>query len=168
LTETFVIFEADTGSFGLNIQNVVSIEKVTEVSAIPSMPDFVTGIVNIRGQVIPVVDLSSLLFNRPLELDEHTRFIVVETNDWLIAFTVGKTNEILDLDDNQISPIASLGIANQKLFKGVSLQENRIIMILDVEQLLSSINDPDLIRKQIADLNHSNLVDRNIENEVLT
>ncbi|OMP66436.1 chemotaxis protein CheW [Domibacillus epiphyticus] len=70
MQDTLVLFNVKKGSFGLPINHVVSIEKISEISRIPNMPEYMLGIVNIRGQIIPVIDMSNLLFNQKNEIVE--------------------------------------------------------------------------------------------------
>lgn len=139
MKDTFVLFNGEKGLFGMNIHNVVSIEKVTELSNVPEMPEYMVGMVNIRGQVIPVVDISRLLFKRSIQIDEHTRYILVETSKTVIALMVARTNEILDIDQEQVKPVKSVALCTSAFIKGVTMLDNQIITILDIEELLLSL-----------------------------
>ncbi|MCP3764741.1 chemotaxis protein CheW [Domibacillus sp. A3M-37] len=137
----------------MGIQNVVSIEKVTEPTNLPGTPEYMNGVVNIRGQLIPVIDMSTLLYNQPIQPSEDTRYILVETNGTIIAFMVEKASEIVHIDEDQVKPVNLLGINIGTFIKGVAVKENFNVTILDTEELLSSLADIDLIRAQIAEQN---------------
>lgn len=151
--ETFVLFEVHNVIYGMDIQNVVSIEKAKELSTIPKIPEYMVGIVNIRGQIIPVMDTSSLLCNHNIKINEHTRYILIETNETIIALMVEKMNEIIEIASDEVKPVKSLATGSNDFIKGVALQENRIITMLDIDILLSSLNDIDLIRENMLELN---------------
>ncbi|PLR92545.1 chemotaxis protein CheW [Bacillus sp. T33-2] len=153
MPETLVLFEINKGTFGMNIHNIVSIEKITEVSKVPKMPEYVSGIVNIRGQIVPVIDMSKALYDRAIEMNEHTRYILVETNETIIAFMVEKTNEIISIDADNVAEVNSLAKGANDFIKGVAMQDSRIITILNLEALLLTLNDVDLIRAKIGELN---------------
>jgi purine-binding chemotaxis protein CheW len=153
MNDLFILFDVKTSGYGMGIQNVVSIEKVTESTNLPGTPEYMNGVVNIRGQVIPVIDMSTLLYNQPIQLSEHTCYILIETNETVIAFIVDKVSEIINLDEDQVRPVDLLGINTGTFIKGVAVKENLNVIILDIEELLSSLVDIDVIKIQIAEQN---------------
>lgn len=135
----YVIFRVGDNDFGIEIQYVISIEKVTEITGLPQMPDYIKGITNIRGQMKGVIDAAALLFNQSIEIDESTRFLLLDIHQSDIALMVSKTNEILSIDEEEIKPIDSIN-ATSEIFKGVALIDNRMISILNIEKLLSTLD----------------------------
>lgn len=135
----YVIFRVGDNDFGIEIQYVISIEKVTEITCLPQMPDYIKGITNIRGQMKGVIDLATLLFNQSIEIDESTRFLLLDIHQSDIALMVSKTNEILSIDEAEIKPIDSIN-ATSEIFKGVALIDNRMISILNIEKLFSTLD----------------------------
>lgn len=135
MKSSYVIFHVGENAFGIEIQYVISIEKVTEITCLPQMPDYIKGITNIRGQMKCVVDSSTLLFNQSIEIDESTRFLLLDINESNIALMVSNTNEILSIDEEEIKPIDSIGTSSE-IFTGVALKEDRMISILNIETLL--------------------------------
>lgn len=135
----YVIFRVGDNDFGIEIQYVISIEKVTEITCLPQMPDYIKGITNIRGQMKGVIDAATLLFNQSIEIDESTRFLLLDIHQSDIALMVSKTNEILSIDEAEIKPIDSIN-ATSEIFKGVALIDNRMISILNIEKLFSTLD----------------------------
>ncbi|RTZ54328.1 purine-binding chemotaxis protein CheW [Bacillus sp. SAJ1] len=135
----YVIFRVGDNDFGIEIQYVISIEKVTEITCLPQMPDYIKGITNLRGQMKGVIDAATLLFNQSIEIDESTRFLLLDIHQSDIALMVSKTNEILSIDEEEIKPIDSIN-ATSEIFKGVALIDNRMISILNIEKLLSTLD----------------------------
>ncbi|PLR96753.1 chemotaxis protein CheW [Bacillus sp. T33-2] len=156
MVNSFVLFMLHRGFYGVDLHNVVSIEKVIDTSSYPNMPEYMLGIVTIRGKIIPVVDVSKLLYNESTQIDESTRYILVETNGVTIALMVEKTNEIIDIEENQLNPVNFLGQDEGTYIKGVALQENRIITIIEISELVSSMHGIDLIKDHTAELTLQN------------
>ncbi|KQL52804.1 hypothetical protein AN964_04230 [Heyndrickxia shackletonii] len=139
MKSNYVIFRVGDNDFGIEIQYVISIEKVTEITCLPQMPDYIKGITNLRGQMKGVIDAATLLFNQSIEIDESTRFLLLDIHQSDIALMVSKTNEILSIDEEEIKPIDSIN-ATSEIFKGVALIDNRMISILNIEKLLSTLD----------------------------
>ncbi|MEK5389814.1 chemotaxis protein CheW [Margalitia sp. FSL K6-0131] len=139
MKSNYVIFRVGDNDFGIEIQYVISIEKVTEITCLPQMPDYIKGITNIRGQMKGVIDAATLLFNQSIEIDESTRFLLLDIHQSDIALMVSKTNEILSIDEAEIKPIDSIN-ATSEIFKGVALIDNRMISILNIEKLFSTLD----------------------------
>ncbi|OMP67004.1 chemotaxis protein CheW [Domibacillus epiphyticus] len=154
MNDKFLLFDIKKSMYGMGIQNVVSIEKVTEASPFPNMPEYVVGMVQIRGQIIVVIDMSSLLYNNSSQIDNDTRFILVERNETVIALMVERANEIINIEENEIKPVHSIETGTETFIIGAALEENRIITILDIEKLLTSLQDIDAIRREIAEQNN--------------
>lgn len=153
MNDLFILFDVKTSRYGMGIQNVVSIEKVTEPINLPGTPEYMKGVVNIRGQIIPVIDMSALLYNQPIQLSEDTRYILTETNEFVVAFMVEKASEIINVDEDQVRPVNLLGVNTETFIKGVAVKEDLNVTILDIKELLSSSADIDVIREQIAGQN---------------
>ena len=153
MSDLFILFDIKTSRYGMGIQNVVSIEKVTRSTNLPGTPEYMNGVVNIRGQLIPVIDMPALLYNQPIQLSEDTRYILTETNETVIAFMVEKVSEIIKIAEDQVRPVNLLGTNMETFIKGVAVKEDFNVTILDTEELLASLADIDMIREQIAEQN---------------
>jgi purine-binding chemotaxis protein CheW len=133
----FVIFNVQQEEYGIDIVNVLSIEKNSQVTSLPQTPNYMLGIVNIRGHVMPVVDSNYLLFNNQLKIVEDTRFLMLEDQGRMIALIVESTNEIIEVDDEYIRPVDM--VKPNSYIEGVVVEENRIISILKSDEMLSNI-----------------------------
>ncbi|PKR86433.1 chemotaxis protein CheW [Heyndrickxia camelliae] len=135
---SYVIFRVGENDYGIDIQYVLSIEKVTDITCLPQTPDYIKGITNARGQLRCIIDSGILLFNQSIEIDEHTRFLLLDLEPSNIALMVSKTNEILSIEEEEIKPMESMGTSTD-IFKGVALLDERMVSILDIETLLSKM-----------------------------
>jgi len=137
MKRTFVLFNAKQSVYGIEINKVVSIERFSEATSIPQASDYIIGVVNIRGGIVPVVDSHFLLYHEHLQANEETRYILLEVQGSNVAFMVENTNEIIDIDDDVIKPVGM--IEGSRFVEGVSLIGGRIISILNSEGMISSM-----------------------------
>ena len=133
-----VIFRLDHEEYGLNIMQVNGIEKYQEVVKVPNAPKYIEGIINLRGEVLPIYSLRKK-FNLELkEINDDTKIIVVNTNDMMIGFVVDSVTEILQIEEDTIEPAPKIvtGV-NRKYIKSVAKQEGRMIILIDIDLIVS-------------------------------
>jgi purine-binding chemotaxis protein CheW len=133
-----VIFRLDHEEYGLNIMQVNGIEKYQEVVKVPNAPKYIEGIINLRGEVLPIYSLRKK-FNLELkEVNDDTKIIVVNTNDMMIGFVVDSVTEILQIEEDTIEPAPKIvtGV-NRKYIKSVAKQEGRMIILIDIDLIVS-------------------------------
>ena len=134
----FVVFKLGKEEYGVNIMQVQEIGPYEEPVKVPNTPEFVEGIMNLRGSVIPVISLKKR-FNIPgHELTDNTRTIVINFGEKQIAFIVDDASEVLTLDeaDIQETPGIIAGV-DRKYITGIGKQGDRLLIILDLNFLLS-------------------------------
>lgn len=147
MKRTFIIFKARGAEYGIDLKKVVSIERNSKVTTLPQVPDYMVGIVSIRGKVIPVIDSNYLLFQKHLKADEEPRYILLEVQGSTIALMVESTNEILEIENSLIKPVEMMN-ANYWI-EGVALKGDRIISIIDSGEMISTIRDIKHIQKEL-------------------
>ncbi len=133
-----VSFIVDDLLLGLEILNIQEIIRFTDITTIPNAPSFVEGVVNLRGKVIPVVDLRKK-FNMPVkEHDNSTRIIISEITDTTVGFIVDSVNEVMYIKDESMekAPKIALSIDSEFIMNIVKLKDKLLIM-LDVKKILS-------------------------------
>lgn len=134
-----VVFEAGNEEYAFPILFVISIEKLEGLTAIPHMPDFVTGMAEVRGELIPVIDLERVLYNREITVDEKTKMIVLKTNELSIGVLVKDAKEILEMSADSIKQPGLVAYDKTKFIKGVANINQRMIMVIDPETLIGSL-----------------------------
>ncbi len=134
----FVSFTIGNEEYAVNILQVQEILKMMEITAIPQTPAFIEGIVNLRGKVVPVINLRTKLNLDKIEYDHNTRIIVVNINDKTIGFIVDNVREVLRIPKSitELPPQLVNGI-NTEYFSSIAKLENRLIIILNIDNLLS-------------------------------
>ena len=132
-----VSFLLDDVEYGIDILSVHEILRFPDITRLPNTPDFICGVINLRGNVIPVVDVR-LRFNLPhAEVTELTRIIVIETIDKLVGMLVDNVYQVVRLPINNIDPPAELidGVS-EEFIKGIGRFSNRLIVILSLSNIL--------------------------------
>ncbi len=130
-----VTFEIGEEEYAIDILKVQEINKQLEITQIPNAPYYVKGIINLRGTVLPIVDLRTKLGITPKENDSETRIIVVELNDSKIGFIVDKVNEVLRIPASITEPPPKIITGkNSAIFNAVAKLEDRLIVLIDLEK----------------------------------
>ena len=145
--EQFVTFQIDSEEYGVMIFRTREIIKPRRITNVPNTDDHVLGVINLRGQIVPVVDLKKKL---DLDLegradDEEERIITVEVNEALIGIQVDGVNEVVWLEEDGIEPPPEVaGGIKQEYLRGVGRKEGRLLVLIDLESLLFQDEEKEL------------------------
>jgi len=133
-----VSFFIGNEEFGVDILYVQEINRMSQVTKVPNAPEFVNGVINLRGRVIPVIDLR-LKFGMPKkEHDKNTRIIVMEVSGKTVGFIVDSVNEVLRISKNVTEPAPELAMGiNSEYIKAVGKLDDRLLILIDLEKILS-------------------------------
>lgn len=133
----YVVFNLAGESYGVDILQVREIMDKATITKIPQTPEFVEGIINIRGEIVPVVDLRKR-FKVKSEVD-YSRIITVFVADTLLGLVVDAVEEVLSISQDCISAInkGQKSMINTRFIENVALMENEMILILNLNRLLS-------------------------------
>jgi purine-binding chemotaxis protein CheW len=132
-----VSFNIGQEEFGLDIQSIQEINRVAEVTRVPNSPEFVSGVINLRGKVIPIIDLRMRFGFSSKENDKNTRIIVVELASMVVGFIVDAVREVIRIPKKIIEPPPSIvaGIGSE-FITAVAKLEDRLLILLDLERIL--------------------------------
>lgn len=145
--EQVVVFAVGKDVYGLDISHVQEIITRRPISKIPLAPKTVKGVINLRGKVVPVVDLRQCLGLASTGEAKSTRIIVVRIQDNTVGIVVDNASEVLRISWDDIEPAPRLLTGDQtEYFRGIAKVRDRLIGLLDLEKLLAS-------RTQLASLN---------------
>lgn len=132
---TFVLAGEEYGLEILKVREIISVMEITEV---PQVPPFIKGVINLRGKVIPVMDLRLKFGMTPMEYTRETCIIVVNIGDLLIGVVVDTVAEVLDINESEIDPPPTFGISVQTDFiMGMGKIKGRVKILLDIDKILS-------------------------------
>ncbi|SHJ54315.1 chemotaxis protein CheW [Tepidibacter formicigenes] len=142
----YVIFKLNKEEYGVDIMTVKEVSEVRETIKVPNTPQFVDGIINIRGDITPIINLKKRFnIEENNESIEGARIIVVSIKDKMVGFIVDDTSQVLSIDEKNIDPAPELIAGVDKTYiQGIGKLEDRIVIILDLEKILSE-NEKDLI-----------------------
>jgi len=133
----FLTFSLGNEIYGIEIKYVTEIIGIQPVTEVPELPNYVRGIVNLRGKIIPVIDVR-LRFKKPfMEYSDRTCVIVIDIEEISIGLIVDSVCEVLVIPEDEIVPPPSVnGGASNKYIKGIGKVDNSIKLILDCDKLL--------------------------------
>lgn len=132
-----VSFHVGGEEFGLDILRVQEIIRIQQLTRVPNSPDFVDGVINLRGKVIPVVALRKRFGLEEHLHDKQTRIVVVEVAGTVLGFIVDSVSEVLRIPASTVEPPPRLGHIEREYVSGVGKLDNRLLILLDVDRLLS-------------------------------
>ncbi|MGE5353083.1 MAG: chemotaxis protein CheW, partial [Acidobacteriota bacterium] len=134
-----VSFTVGSEEFGIDILRVQEIIRMIEITQIPNSPDFIDGVINLRGKVIPVINLRKKLGWEKIEQDRNTRIVVVDLNGKTTGFIVDGVSEVLRIPGNitEAPPAITAGV-NSDFITSIARLEDRLLILLDLEKTLLS------------------------------
>ena len=134
----YVLFRLRAEEYGLPIRRVQSIIRYEEPTPVPRAPFGVEGVINLRGQVIPLVDLGLILLGDQIEPTQASRIIVVESGMGSVGLAVDVVSEVASISvaDVRPAPAAALGAETSEAFEGVVQHGERLVILLDSEKAL--------------------------------
>lgn len=137
MNQKVIVVKLAGEDFAISIEYVRSIERMLEVTQIPNSLPYVEGMISLRGNVMPVIDLRKRLSMGIEGTSDQTRLVIVTVNGLDVGLIVDSANEVLDLEENQIQPTPNLMSAQRTDYlEGVAKLGGRLIMILNPELLL--------------------------------
>ncbi len=134
-----VSFKIGNEEFGVDILSVQEINKMTQITKVPNTPEFIEGVINLRGRIIPVIDLRAKLGMMRKEHDKNTRIVVVELKEQTIGFIVDEVNEVLRIPKTITeAPPNMVGGVDSNYITSIGKLEDRLLILLDLEKILST------------------------------
>ena len=132
-----VVFKLGREEYGVSILQVQEIKRMTDITRVPHTPDYITGVINLRGSVLPVVDLKKRLDLPAQTHTDHTRIIIVKIDEIIVGMVVDAVSEVLAIDQENIeSPDAVVGGVAANFISGVGKLDNRLLILLNLEMII--------------------------------
>ncbi|MBW2117972.1 MAG: purine-binding chemotaxis protein CheW [Deltaproteobacteria bacterium] len=134
-----VIFRLGREEFGVRIAQVKEIIEMTHITRMPKAPSFIEGVINLRGQVIAVIDLAKQFDLSESERGEETRIVVVDVDDNIVGMIVGSVPEVLRISVENIDPTPTLieSRIDTRYIEGIGKLEDRLFVLLNLSKVLS-------------------------------
>lgn len=133
-----VSFRVGNEEFGLDILRVQEIIRHQHLTRVPNSPDFVDGVINLRGQVIPVIALRKRFGLEESARDNQSRIVVLEVQNMVLGFIVDSVPEVLRIAPSAVVVPPNFGKADREYVSGVAKLDDRLLILLDVDRILTS------------------------------
>jgi purine-binding chemotaxis protein CheW len=136
-----VSFNIGDEEFGVDILRVQEINRTLAVTRVPNVPEYVDGVINLRGKVIPIVDLRRRFGMERREHDKHTRIIVVDLGGETLGFVVDAVREVLRIPRSVTEPPPQIiGGVREEYITAVGKLDDRLLILLDLDKVLTARN----------------------------
>lgn len=136
----FVVFKIAEQEFGADIHKVSIIEKILNIARVPTTPAYIRGVINLRGEIIPVVDLRMKFGLASKEADDDTRIIIFKFNEITVGLIVDSVAEVFQFSESELESVTS--ITNDRTLDyiiGIGKAQGRLITLLNIEKLITEL-----------------------------
>jgi purine-binding chemotaxis protein CheW len=134
----WVTFKLQEETYGINVMQVQEVLRYTEIAPVPGSPDYVLGIINLRGNVVTVIDTRSRFGLEPAEVTDNSRIVIIEAEKQVIGILVDSVAEVVYLKASEIDTAPNVGTDESARFiQGVSNREGELLILVDLNKLLS-------------------------------
>ncbi len=134
----WVTFYLDSEKYGINVMSVQEVLRITDIAPVPGAPHYVLGIINLRGNVVTVIDTRTRFGLSEKESDDATRIVIIESDGQVIGILVDSVAEVVDLRKAEIENTPNVGNdESSKYIQGVSSQGEQLLILVDVDKLLT-------------------------------
>lgn len=133
----YIVFKIGQDEYGVDISYIKIIERLMNITRVPKTPDYVKGVINLRGEVVPVISFRKLFGYSEMEYNEETRIIVLANDEITAGIIVDSIDEVISIDNCNIETIDDLfGKYNKEYINGIGKIGERLIILLDVKKIL--------------------------------
>ncbi len=134
----FVTFTLGNEEYAVDILNVQEINRITDITQVPNSPDYVEGVINLRGKVIPVINLRKKFHMEEKPTDDTSRIIIMEISGITNGLIVESVSEVLRIASSALEPPPPMSSDIQSHFiKGIAKLDTRLIILIDLNKLLN-------------------------------
>ena len=134
----WVTFKLDSETYGINVMQVQEVLRYSEIAPVPGAPTYVLGIINLRGNVVTVIDTRQRFGLNPADISDNTRIVIIEAEKQVIGILVDSVAEVVYLKNSEIDDAPNVVIDDSARFiQGVSNREGELLILVDLNQLLS-------------------------------
>lgn len=133
----WVTFRLANETYGINVMEVQEVLRFSDIAPVPGAPTYVLGIINLRGNVVTVIDTCQRFGLPPIEITENTRVVIIETDHQVIGILVDAVAEVVYLKRSDIDSTPNVGNDDSaKFIQGVTHREGQLLILVDLNKLL--------------------------------
>lgn len=134
----WVTFRLGDETYGINVMQVQEVLRMTEIAPVPGAPHYVLGIINLRGNVVTVIDTCQRFGLPPIEVSDNTRIVIIEADSQVIGILVDSVAEVVYLRSSEIESAPNVGNdESAKFIQGVANRNGELLILVDLNKLLS-------------------------------
>ncbi|MFT7410684.1 MAG: purine-binding chemotaxis protein CheW [Oleispira sp.] len=134
----WVTFRLENESYGINVMQVQEVLRYTEIAPVPGAPPYVLGIINLRGNVVTVIDTRSRFALPDAETTDQTRIVIIEAENQVVGILVDSVAEVVYLRQSEIETTPNVGNdESAKFIQGVCHKNDELLILVDLEKLMS-------------------------------
>lgn len=135
----FLTFHLDGEVFGIGIQHVTEIIGLQTINKLPETPDYIQGVINLRGKIIPVIDMGIKFGREKSDYTDRTCIVVIETQQLSAGLIVDHVSEVMAIEEANIAPPPDVnGSACCRYINGVGKVDGKVVILLDCEQIFNN------------------------------
>jgi purine-binding chemotaxis protein CheW len=138
IDHTYLTFQVDAGEYAVPVANVTEIVRLQKAYSVPDVPPYIRGVINLRGKVIPLLDVRMRFGLADAPYTDRTVVVVLEVAEQFTGLLVDAVSEVADLPPDQIEPNVGSGAAGASMVRAVGKRAERVNFILDVERLVNA------------------------------
>ncbi len=135
--QQYFVFMLDDQRYGMDLHQVERVIPAVELIGLPEAPEIMSGLINLRGRIIPVVDIRKKFRLPHREMDVDDRIIIFQTATWTTAFIVDKVEGVMEFDDEELNGADQLFPEMERYVEGVGKVNNESVLIYDIDSLFS-------------------------------
>lgn len=140
-----IVFQIDNEEYAVDVQQVGSIEKIEPITRVPETARFVKGVINLRGVVIPIIDLRIRFGMEEMAYTDTSRIIIVYVDDMEVGLVVDSANDVIDIQEETIEAAPEVvGSVKVDYVEGVVKHNERLFILLDLQKVLTTVEIEDL------------------------
>ena len=141
----WVTFRLDNETYGINVMQVQEVLRYTEIAPVPGAPNYVMGIINLRGNVVTVIDTRERFGLPSQDLSDNTRIVIIETDEQVVGILVDAVAEVVYLHQSEIELAPNVGNdESAKFIQGVCHKNDELLILVELEKLLSDVEWADV------------------------
>ncbi len=134
-----VVFKLGREEYGVSILQVQEIKRMMDITRVPHSPDYIKGVINLRGSVLPVIDLKKRLDLPPADYNDDTRIIIVKVEELVVGLIVDAVSEVSTIASDNIEPPTSVTTgASAQYIQGVGKQDDKLLILLNLPAIVGS------------------------------
>lgn len=135
-----IVFQLEDKEYAIPVSRVQGIERLMHITRVPKTPNYVKGVINLRGVVTPIIDLRERFSLPASDNQDAARIIIVSIKDTEVGFIVDSANDVLDIYTKSIEPQPEVvGTVEEEFISGVSRLDNRLLILLHLEKVLVTL-----------------------------